>query len=285
MMNNLSTVIIPVAGKGTRFLPVTKTLNKTMFPVINKPVLQYLLEEAVTAGFKNVILVINEDQLIIKDYFNLESKYYYNLNKSYEGLEELNTLLNKINIIYVIQSEPLGLGDAIKICEKYILDEAFGVILGDDLVLSNNEHYGIYNLIEKYQKNKSNYVGIKEVPQKETNKYGIVEYDNKNKIINIVEKPKDNPPSNMAAVGRYVLKKSIFKYLKEIKPENGKELQLTDAIMISAIKEEVYGVDFNGVRFDIGDYAGYVNANIYASINKDESKDKVIEFIKQYLLY
>lgn len=282
-MTRLSTVIIPIAGKGTRFLPVTKTLNKTMFPIVNKPVLQYLLEESINAGFNNIILVISEEQLEIKEYLNLESHYYKNLNKSYEELEKLNELIRKIKITYVIQSKPLGLGDAIKKCEKYISDEAFGVILGDDLVLSNDQEYGMCNLIKEYEKNKISYIGIKKVPLEETNKYGIVKLDNKNKILDIIEKPKDNPPSNLAVVGRYILKRSIFKYLNTIKPKQGNELQLTDALKITIANEEVYGVDFNGIRFDIGDHAGYVNANIYASINKDEIKDKVLDFIKQFL--
>ena len=282
-MNKVRTVIIPIAGKGTRFLPITKSITKTMFPIINKPVIQYLIEEAIISGIKKFIFVIGKGQEIVKDYLNLQSNYYKSLNNEYDELSELNNLLKDINIEFVIQEEQLGLGHAIKCCKDIIKNEPFGVMLGDDLVLSKDKYYGLYDLIKDYEINQAHYLGIKEVNFKDTYKYGIVKLDNK-KVIDIVEKPKDNPPSNYAVVGRYIFNPSIFNYLDQIKYEkddngNFKELQLTDAISLAINNDKVFSTIFNGERFDIGDHAGYIEANIFASLDDDSVKEEIEKYL------
>ena len=277
-MSKIKTVIIPVAGKGTRFLPVTKTLPKTMFPVVNKPVIHHLIEEAKNASIENILIVISEEQEIIKDYFDLNSKYYNSLNKEYNELETLNNLIKNINIKFIIQDKPNGLGDAIIRCKEYIKEDAFSVILGDDLVISNESNYGIYDLINSYNKNKASYIGIKEVKLKDTYKYGIIKFKSgSNEIDYMVEKPKINPPSNFAAVGRYVFTDAIFKYLELLKENENGEILLTDAINMLIEESNVYGINFRGERFDIGDHTGYVLANIKYLINNDEAKKNVLD--------
>ena len=278
-MNNINSVIIPIAGKGTRFLPVTKTITKTMFPIINKPVLHYLLEEALNAGLTNIYIVINEEQEIIKNYLDTNSKYYEDLIKEYDELNNLHDILSKVKITYVIQDKPRGLGDAIYRCKDYIKG-SFAVMLGDDLVISNSNKYGIYDLIDEYKKSPNNYLGVKQVEEKDTYKYGIVKLKG-DLVIDMVEKPKTNPPSNYAAVGRYVFKNTIFDYLSTIKDDGVTEIQLTDAIIKAVNNEEVRAVNFSGTRFDIGDHAGYVLANIYASLHDENIKEKVIEYISK----
>lgn len=278
-MNSINSVIIPIAGKGTRFLPVTKTITKTMFPIINKPVLHYLLEEALNAGLTNIYIVINEEQEIIKNYLDTNSRYYEDLIKEYDELNNLHDILNKVKITYIIQDKPRGLGDAIYRCKDYIKG-SFAVMLGDDLVLSNKDKYGIYDLVDKYKESPNNYLGVKEVEEKETSKYGIVKL-NGDVVVDMVEKPKTNPPSNYAAVGRYVFKNTIFDYLSTIKDDGINEIQLTDAIVKAMNEEEVRIVNFSGTRFDIGDHAGYVLANIYVSLQDKNTKEKVIKYINK----
>lgn len=282
-MNNINTVIIPVAGKGTRFLPVTKSVTKTMFPIINKPVLHYLIEEAIKAGINRFIIVINEEQEMIKDYLSLNSDYYNNLHKEYLELNELNDLLKNIEIEYVVQKVPLGLGHAILSCKDLVKDEAFGVMLGDDLVLSNDNFYGISDLIKEYQKHPSHYLGVQEVELENTKKYGIVKTINK-KVINIVEKPQSNPPSNQAVVGRYIFKPSIFKYLETLSTDGIKEIQLTDAIYKALKEESVKAIKFNGIRFDIGDHSGYIEAIVYAAILDKTTKTNVLNYLNNLKL-
>lgn len=280
-MSKIKTVIIPVAGKGTRFLPVTKTLPKTMFPVVNKPVIHHLIEEAINASIENILIVISEEQEIIKDYFDLNSKYYNSLNKEYNELETLNNLIKNINIKFIIQDKPKGLADAIIRCKEYIKEDPFSVILGDDLVISNESNYGIYDLINSYNKYKASYIGIKEVKLKDTYNYGIIKFKSgSNEIDYMVEKPKSNPPSNFAAVGRYVFTNAIFKYLESLKENENGEILLTDAINMLIEESNVYGINFRGERFDIGDHTGYVLANIKYLINNDEAKKNVLDYIK-----
>ena len=277
-MNKINTVIIPVAGKGTRFLPVTKSVTKTMFPIINKPVLHYLLEEAIKAGVNRFIIVINEEQEMIRDYLSLNSEYYNNLHKEFIELNELDNLIKNIKIEFVVQKVPLGLGHAILLCEEMIKDEPFGVILGDDLVLSNDHTFGIADLIKEYNAHPSHYLGIQEVELENTKKYGIVKTINKN-VINIVEKPKCNPPSNKAVVGRYIFEPSIFKYLKTLSTDGIQEIQLTDAIFKALKEEKVRAIPFNGIRFDIGDHAGYIEAIVYAAILDKSTKSNVLKYL------
>lgn len=277
--------IIPVAGKGTRFLPVTKIVCKTLFPIINKPTIQYLIEELEKANVNEVIIVINDEQTDIVDYFDLNSNYYKNLKKEYKELNELQQIIENLKISFVVQKEPKGLGDAILCCKDLIGSDDFAVLLGDDLVLPNgNEVYGIGDLIEKYNSNPAYYIGVKKVKEDETKKYGIVKVDKFGgvmKVIDMVEKPQSNPPSNFAGVGRYILRNNVFEYLLS-KPYDGiHEVQLTDAFIMACKQENVYAFPFRGTRYDVGDHAGYVKANIAKALEDDTINEEILKFIEE----
>ncbi len=279
--------IIPVAGKGTRFLPVSKGVFKTMFPIINKPTIQYLIEEIVEAGIKDIIIVINDSQVGIKDYFDLNSKYYDDLKSRNNEIDELDKILKAVNITFVIQPNPRGLGDAILCCEELLKNEDFALLLGDDLVMKEDSNvYGIGDLIAHYNTNPAYYIGVKKVPLEETHKYGIVKTTNQDgimKVIDMVEKPKMNPPSNFAGVGRYILRSNVFDYLRK-KPYDGiHEIQLTDAFIDAAKQEDVIAFEFSGTRFDVGDHAGYVKASIAYALRDNQIKKDVRKFIEEIM--
>lgn len=284
-MNKITKAVIPVAGKGTRFLPVTKAVTKTLFPIINKPTIHYLVEEVVHAGINEIIIVINNKQRWIKDYFDNNSSYYEDLHKKVKELQELEALNDKINIKFVIQLEPRGLGHAILCAKRFVGSDDFAVLLGDDLVqMGHNPNYGIKDLVKEYQKHPAYYIGVIEVPKEDTCKYGIVAFDeindNSMHLTDMVEKPQDNPPSNYAACGRYVLKNSVFKYLSRQHYKIGQEIQLTDAISEAIKLEDVYARKVIGKRFDIGSHVGYVRATIaYAMADSDMRKD-ILGFVK-----
>lgn len=284
-MSRIKKVVIPVAGKGTRFLPITKTISKTLLPIVDTPVIQYLLEEAIKAGIKEALIIIGYDQHDVINYFNTESTYVKKLNKDYEEIKYIKKLKSQIRISYVFQEEAKGLGDAIHHAKAFAGGDDFAVILGDDFVFDNGHKiYGIGTLCKYYEKHQSYYLGVQEVPYDATYKYGIVkpekEVSNLFKIDGIIEKPKDNPPSNMACVGRYILKNSIFNYLEKIKIGVGGELQLTDAIALALEKEEVYAAGFDGTRYDVGSKMGYVEATVSVARSREDLKDGINEFLK-----
>ena len=269
-MNKIKKGIIPVAGKGSRLLPITKTLSKSMFPLINKPVIHYLIEEAICAGIEEIILIVGPNQKDIKDYLDMNSDYILSFDHFSQELNDLINLLKKIKITYIIQSEPLGLFDAICAAKDYLKNEDFAVMLGDDFIFHQNfDKYGIGTLCDLYKNNQTYYLGIQEVPLEDTNKYGIViptyEKSNLFKIGGIIEKPKNNPPSNLAIIGRYILKSSIFSLHNQINPGINGEIQLSDALSAIIDNEDIYASTINGQRFDIGDKKGYVNAIIALS--------------------
>lgn len=285
-MKKIKKVVIPVAGKGTRFLPITKTISKTLLPIIDRPVIHYLLEEAIQAGIKEALIIIGIDQNDVVNYFNTESEYVNHLEKEYEEINNIKNLKSKIRISYVFQEKARGLGDAIYHAKAFAEEDDFAVILGDDFVFGENQsNYGIGTLCEYYQHNPAYYLGVQKVPYEETYKYGIVspekEIGNYFKINGIIEKPKENPPSNMACVGRYILKNSIFKYLEQITEGVGGEVQLTDAIAIAQKNEPVFASTFNGKRYDIGNKLGYVEATIIVAKYREDLKEGIHSFLKE----
>ena len=287
-MKRITKVVIPVAGKGTRFLPVTKAVTKTLFPIINKPTIHYLVEEVVAAGITDIIIVINNSQRWIKDYFDNNSSYYQDLHQKVKELQELEELNDKINIKFVLQLEPRGLGHAILCAKRFIGKDDFAVVLGDDLIQQGKEKdYGIKDLIKKYIKEPAYYIGVVEVKEEETSKYGIIQYaemiDDSMRVINMVEKPQDNPPSLMAACGRYVLRNSIFDYLRPFKWKINQEIQLTGALYTAISKEKVYARKIVGNRFDIGSHIGYVKAIISYAMRDETIKKDVISYIEEQL--
>tara|TARA_B100000287_G_C20654192_1_gene787989 strand:- start:414 stop:1247 length:834 start_codon:yes stop_codon:yes gene_type:complete len=269
-MKKITKAVFPVAGLGTRFLPATKAIPKEMLPIIDKPLIEYAVEEAVDAGITEIIFITSHTKRAIEDHFdqNLElEKKLLNVGKK-DFLKKINRdIFQDIKFTYVIQKTQKGLGDAILHSEHLIEDEAFAIILADDLILNNPSCTS--QLISAYSENQCSVIGVNEVPVKDTNKYGVISTDDDiftKKILSlkdIIEKPNSNPPSNLAVVGRYVLSSNIFKYLKNLKPSVGGEVQLTDAIKSMLKDEHVAGYLYEGKKFDCGSRHGYVNAIKY----------------------
>tara|TARA_Y100001935_G_scaffold36195_1_gene28845 strand:- start:1305 stop:2135 length:831 start_codon:yes stop_codon:yes gene_type:complete len=265
-MKKITKAVFPVAGLGTRFLPATKAIPKEMLPIIDKPLIEYAVEEAVNAGITEVIFITSHTKRAIEDHFDqnfeLEEKLMNSGKKDF--LNKINRdIFQNIKFTYVRQKSQKGLGDAILHSEHLIQDEPFAIILADDLIL--NSPSCIKQLISAYEQNQSSIIGLNEVPKNETEKYGIVSVEespsSKTVLLkDIIEKPKSNAPSNLAVVGRYVLSNKIFEYLRNLKPSVGGEVQLTDAIKLMLKNEKVMGYLYEGVKFDCGSRHGYVNA-------------------------
>jgi|TARA_B100001093_G_scaffold102995_1_gene95167 UTP--glucose-1-phosphate uridylyltransferase len=266
-MKKVTKAVFPVAGLGTRFLPATKAIPKEMLPIIDRPLIEYAVEEAVNAGINEIIFITSHTKRAIEDHFDqnfeLEEKLLKAGKKEY--LEKINRdIFSNIKFTYVRQKTQNGLGDAILHAEHLIQEEAFAIILADDLIINNPSC--ISQLMEIHEENECSVIGVNEVPENETEKYGVISIDESSSMTNsfvlkdIIEKPKSNAPSNLAVVGRYVLSSKIFKYLKNLEPSVGGEVQLTDAIKLMLNDEKVMGYLYEGTKFDCGSRNGYVNA-------------------------
>ena len=266
-MKKITKAVFPVAGLGTRFLPATKAIPKEMLPIIDKPLIEYAVEEAVNAGINEIIFITSHTKRAIEDHFDqnfeLEEKLINSGKKDF--LNKINRdIFQNIKFTYVRQKSQNGLGDAILQSEHLIQDEHFAIILADDLIINNPSC--INQLISCYKENQSSVIGLNEVPKNETEKYGIVSVEESSLssstvlLKDIIEKPKSNAPSNLAVVGRYILSSKIFKYLKNLEPSVGGEVQLTDAIRLMLKDEKVMGYLYEGTKFDCGSRHGYVNA-------------------------
>ena len=266
-MTKITKAVFPVAGLGTRFLPATKAIPKEMLPIIDKPLIEYAVEEAVNAGIKEIIFITSHTKRSIEDHFdqNFELEEKLRNGGKNDFLKKINRdIFRDIKFTYVRQKTQNGLGDAILHSEHLIKNEAFAIILADDLIINNPSC--ISQLISSYDEHQCSVIGVNEVPKNETEKYGVISIDESTStkssffLNDIVEKPKNNPPSNLAVVGRYVLSDKIFKYLKNLKPSVGGEVQLTDAIKLMLNDEKVVGHLYEGKKFDCGSRHGYVNA-------------------------
>ena len=266
-MKKVTKAVFPVAGLGTRFFPATKAIPKEMLPIIDRPLIEYAVEEAVNAGINEIIFITSHTKRAIEDHFDqnfeLEEKLLNAGKKEY--LEKINRdIFSNVKFTYVRQKTQNGLGDAILHSEHLIQEEAFAIILADDLII--NKPSCISQLMEIHEENKCSIIGVNEVPENETEKYGVISIDkssltnNSHVLKDIVEKPQSNAPSNLAVVGRYVLSSKIFKYLKNLEPSVGGEVQLTDAIKLMLNDEKVIGYLYEGTKFDCGSRHGYVNA-------------------------
>lgn len=263
--------LFPAAGYGTRFLPATKAVPKEMLPILTKPLLQYGVEEALSAEITNMAIVTGRGKRSIEDHFDdsfeLESQLHGTSKEHY--LYEIKELIEKATFTYVRQQKMLGLGDAILTGEPLIGDEAFAVILADDLCDCKNDNV-ISQMTKIYNKHKCSIVAIEEVPMESVNKYGVISgnlLDGTNdiyQVFDMIEKPsQDKAPSNMAIIGRYILTPDIFDILRKIKSLNGSEIQITDALMTQAKESKVLAYKFKGNRFDCGSVKGYINATNY----------------------
>ena len=285
--------VIPAAGLGTRVLPATKAQPKEMLVIVDKPALQYLVEELLAAGIEEILIITGRNKGSIENHFD----YSYELERTLEenGKKDLLKVVNHIsemsNIYYVRQKKPLGLGHAISCAEAFVGDEPFVALLGDDIIYTDKEKGQLpvtKQLVEKYKELQGGTIlGVQEVPHKNVSKYGIIKplkkIDEKTVAVeDFIEKPSvDEAPSNLAALGRYVLEPEIFSYLKNTKPGKGGEIQLTDAIL--AMKnngEKLYAYNFDGLRYDTGDKFGMFVANVEFGLRHEELKDRVKEYLK-----
>lgn len=267
--------IVPAAGYGTRSLPITKTIPKEMFPLGFKPAIHYIVEEAVHSGIKEILIVISKTKELIVDYFDPSTElaaFLKSKNKDYL-LKHLE--LPKIEIVFRFQPNPNGLGDAILCGKEFVQNEPFGVLLPDDFVISPASP-ALRQLIDVFQETNSSVIGLKQVSQDQLKDYGVIKGDYKTpymKIENIVEKPKIDPPSDLAVIGRYIFTPEIFGCIEDAKPGVGGEIQLTDAIKGLLSIQSVYGKSLSGDRYDIGKLEQYVE--LMGRLSKKNPNDPI----------
>ena len=295
-MKRIRKAVIPAAGLGTRVLPATKAQPKEMLVIVDKPALQYLVEELIISGIEEILIVTGRNKSSIENHFD----YSFELEKTLEekGKLELLKVVDNIsklaNIYYVRQKKPLGLGHAIGCAEAFVGDEPFVVVLGDDVIYtdeSKGEKPAAKQLIDKYVKlNGGNILGVQEVPEKDVDKYGIVKplrkIDERTvEVGNFVEKPSlEEAPSRLAALGRYVLEPEIFEYLKNTKPGKGGEIQITDAILnMKNDGGKLYAYNYDGLRYDTGNKFGMFVANVEFGLRHSELKDKAKKYLKELI--
>ena len=283
--------IIPAAGLGTRFLPATKALPKEMLPIVDKPVIQYIVEEAIESGIEDIIVISGRSKRSIEDHFDKSYELEETLAKKNKQqlLEEVQKVSNMTNIHYIRQKEPKGLGHAISCAERFIGDEPFAVLLGDDIVRSSTPC--LKQLIDVFYQYNSSVVGVQEVDEEEVSKYGVIKPkgdDVETNVINIetlVEKPKrEEAPSRYAIMGRYILKPEIFDILKDLPPDQGGEIQLTDAIKIMNQSQAVLAYHFQGKRYDIGNKIGFIRATLDFALLRPDLREDIFQYLKDVMI-
>lgn len=277
--------IIPAAGLGTRFLPATKAQPKEMLPIVDKPTLQYIIEEAVASGIEEVLVIIGRNKNSIQDHFDKSVELELELESKgkLELLEEVRHISNMVQIHYVRQIEPKGLGHAVLCAKSFIGNEPFAVLLGDDIVYAKKPCLG--QMIEAYDEYKTSVLGVQEVPKTEVNKYGIVDgkfiEDRIYKVKGLVEKPNvDEAPSNIAILGRYIINPAIFGILENTKPGKNGEIQLTDALKELALREAMYAYTFEGRRYDVGDKQGFLEATVEYALRREDLREPFVAYLK-----
>ncbi|SME92904.1 UTP--glucose-1-phosphate uridylyltransferase GalU [Desulfovibrio gilichinskyi] len=281
-------VIVPVAGWGTRSLPATKNIPKEMLPIFKKPVIQHVVEEAMTSGLTDVVFITNQNKKIIEDHFD------YNLNLEDvlkragkdDILEEVRKVAEMVNIISVRQKKQLGLGHAVLCAKEVCKNDPFAVMVGDDLMFGGEP--GIKQLIDAARTENMAVVGVIEVPENKVNRYGIIQGEEfapgRYRVRSLVEKPAiGTAPSRLAIVGRYVLLPEIFDHLENLEPGVGGEIQLTDALQCLAQDNKLLAVKLRGQRFDAGDWVDYLTANIYFALQDEELRDDLVKRLRELL--
>lgn len=279
--------IIPAAGLGTRFLPATKAQPKEMLPIVDKPTIQYIVEEAVASGIEEIVIIIGRGKRSIEDHFDKSYELEDALLKKNQLaiLEEVQKISNLVNIFYVRQKEPKGLGHAILCAKSFIGNEPFAILLGDDIVKS--ETPCLKQIINVFEYCNSSVVAVQTVPEKEVCKYGIIKPKGTNiepnlfYIDSLIEKPsREEAPSRYAIMGRYVLRPEIFEILERLPAGRGNELQLTDAINELSKYQAVLAYGFEGTRYDIGDRNGFIKATIDFALQREDIREDVLHYLR-----
>jgi UTP--glucose-1-phosphate uridylyltransferase len=280
--------VIPAAGLGTRFLPATKAQPKEMIPIVDKPTIQYIVEEAIHSGIEDIIIITGRSKGSIEDHFDMSYELEKTLEEKqhYDLLKIAQDVSNIANIHFIRQKEPKGLGHAVLVAKKFIGDEPFAVMLGDDVVISKTPC--LKQLMDTYEKYKASILGVQKVDWKEVSKYGIVDGPGVGERIyqikKMIEKPnQDVAPSNIAILGRYIITPRIFHYLENQTPGAGGEIQLTDALEKLAQEEAMYAYDFKGKRYDVGNKMGFLSATVEFALRRDDLKDEMKAYLEELM--
>ncbi len=284
-MSRIRKAIIPAAGLGTRFLPATKAQPKEMLPIVDKPTLQYIIEEAVESGIEEILIITGRNKKSIEDHFDksVELEMVLEERGKKELLDIVKNISNMINIHYIRQKEPKGLGHAISCAKNFIGNEPFAVMLGDDIVDSDTPC--LKQLMNAYSEYRTTILGVQDVSEEDAKKYGIVDgkhiEDKMYKVKDLVEKPEpDKAPSNIAILGRYIITPSIFEILENLPAGKGGEIQLTDGLKELAKTEAMYAYNFSGRRYDVGDKLGFLQATVDYALKKDNLRNDFLNYLK-----
>lgn len=284
-MRKIRKAVIPAAGLGTRFLPATKAQPKEMLPIVDKPTIQYIIEEAVQSGIEDVIIVTGRNKRAIEDHFDrsVELEVFLEKGDKSELLDLVRNIGEMVDIHYVRQKEALGLGHAVYSARRFIGNEPFAVLLGDDVIYSAEPC--LKQMIRHYDLYGSNIIGVQEVPPQDVSKYGIIDGlkigPRLFKAEHMIEKPsvEDAPNVPLAIMGRYILNPEIFDILGELPPGRGGEIQLTDAILELSRLQDVFAYNFEGKRYDVGDKLGFVRATIEFALRHEEIADSLMDYL------
>jgi len=278
--------IIPAAGLGVRFLPATKAQPKEMLPIVDKPTIQYIVEEAVASGIEDILIITGRNKRAIEDHFDKSVELELQLKrKNKSGLLELvKDISEMVDIHYIRQKEPLGLGHAVYCARKFIGNEPFAVLLGDDVVYG--EQPCLQQMLEIFAEVGGSVVAVKEVPEDDVSKYGILDATmikpDVYRVMDLVEKPApEAAPSRLAIMGRYIITPRIFSILAETRPGAGGEIQLTDGLRMLAREEPIYGYTFKGRRYDVGDKLGYLEATVEFALRREDIAGRFREYLKR----
>ena len=289
MEKKIKKAVIPAAGLGTRFLPATKAQPKEMLPIVDKPTLQYIIEECVASGIEEILIITGRNKKSIEDHFDKSVELEMELEKAgkKEMLEMVRDISDMVNIHFIRQKEPRGLGHAILCAKTFVGNEPFAVLLGDDVVY-NDEKPCLKQLIDCYAEYNTSVLGVQTVAPENVNKYGIVGgiqiEDRVYKVKKLVEKPSlEEAPSNVAILGRYIITPKIFEILENTAPGKGNEIQLTDALLKLIEEEAMYAYDFEGRRYDVGDKLGFLEATVEYALRREELRDEFMEYLKNII--
>ena len=276
--------VIPAAGLGTRFLPATKAQPKEMLPVVDKPAIQYVVEEAARSGIQDILIISGRGKRPIEDHFDrsFELEYYLETKGKFDELKQVREVSDLASIHYIRQRDPLGLGNAIAVAEAHVGGEPFAVLLGDDLVRVSDPL--LESMLKVHEKYGRSVIAVQEVARSEIALYGSIEVEsidgNLARVSRVVEKPKaEDAPSNMAVIGRYVLTPEVFDALREVQPGVGGEVQLTDALNTLARDQAVYAYVFEGERYDIGNRLDYLKATVELAVQREDVGGQFSEFL------
>ena len=287
-MKKVRKAIIPAAGLGTRFLPATKAMPKEMLPIVDKPTIQYIVEEAIQSGIEDIIIVTGKGKRSIEDHFDHAVELEQNLisKEKYELLEEVRNIANMVDIHYIRQKEPKGLGHAVWCARNFIGDEPFAVLLGDDIVQA--ETPCLKQLMIQHEKTLSSVIGVQQVPESETHRYGVIDpvesFGRSYQVRNFVEKPaQGTAPSNLAIIGRYIFTPEIFMFLDKQEVGSGGEIQLTDAIQQLNQIQRVFAYEFEGQRYDVGEKLGFIETTIEFALQHEDLREDLLKFMASKL--